>query len=73
VILDVVMPIMGGREALKKIRQINPEIRALFTTGYTPDAAPLQTTDDLDESVQLIRKPSRKRELLRVLRSLLDN
>ena len=34
VILDVVMPGMGGLETLQKVREINPEVRVIFATGY---------------------------------------
>lgn len=34
VILDVVMPKMGGPEALEEIKAINPDVKAMFATGY---------------------------------------
>jgi len=34
VILDVIMPEMGGLEAARKMRQINKEIPVIFQTGY---------------------------------------
>ena len=34
VILDVVMPGMGGLETLQKIRQIKPTVKVIFATGY---------------------------------------
>lgn len=33
VLLDVEMPVMDGREALRSMKQINPEIRCCFMTG----------------------------------------
>jgi PAS domain S-box-containing protein len=33
VILDLVMPRLGGREAYRRMRQINPDLKALLTTG----------------------------------------
>jgi len=33
-ILDVVMPIMGGDKAAEAIRQINPQAKIIFSTGY---------------------------------------
>ena len=33
-ILDVVMPKMGGLEAMQEIRQFKPDARAIFATGY---------------------------------------
>jgi len=33
-IFDVIMPIMGGDQAAKTIRSINPDVKIMFTTGY---------------------------------------
>lgn len=34
VILDMVMPKMGGRECFRACKQINPQVKAILTTGY---------------------------------------
>jgi two-component system, cell cycle sensor histidine kinase and response regulator CckA len=34
VILDLVMPKLGGKEVLARLRGINPEVRAILSTGY---------------------------------------
>ena len=39
VILDMVMPGMGGRECLKRMREANPGARILIVTGYTSDGS----------------------------------
>jgi PAS domain S-box-containing protein len=39
VILDMMMPGMGGRECLAHLRQKNPGVRVLVTTGYTSDGS----------------------------------
>jgi len=36
-ILDIVMPTMGGWQAAKSIREIDPEIKIIFSTGYGKD------------------------------------
>jgi CheY-like chemotaxis protein len=43
VILDMIMPKMGGRECYTQLRQINPEVKVILSTGYA-----------LDESTQKI-------------------
>ena len=35
VILDMVMPKMGGRDAFIAMRKINPKIKALLASGYS--------------------------------------
>ena len=40
IILDVVMPVMGGSEAAKCIRQINSNIPIIFSTGYDKSQQP---------------------------------
>lgn len=37
-VTDVVMPGMGGRELVERVRRSYPGIRALFLSGYTDDA-----------------------------------
>ena len=37
IITDLNMPIMGGRELIKKIRQNDNEVRIIVTTSFLPD------------------------------------
>ena len=39
VILDIVMPHIGGVECLARLREINPDVRAVLSSGYDPDAS----------------------------------
>ena len=39
VVLDMVMPGMGGRECMESLLKINPKVRVLVTTGYTSDGS----------------------------------
>jgi len=39
VILDLVMPGMGGRECFTRLREANPRARILIATGYTSDGS----------------------------------
>jgi len=39
VLLDVVMPEMGGVEAFEKMRAINPEVRVVVCSGFAQDSA----------------------------------
>ncbi|ATX81875.1 PAS domain S-box-containing protein [Mariprofundus ferrinatatus] len=69
VILDVVMPKLGGVEAAKAIRRMRPEIPLLFMTGYGEQQI---NPDDLDMgSVAVISKPCNIPELSRTIKNIL--
>ena len=70
VVLDVMMPEMGGREAYERIREIRPGVRALFASGYSEDA--IHQNFVLDEGLTLIQKPYLGDALLRAVRAMLD-
>jgi two-component system cell cycle sensor histidine kinase/response regulator CckA len=70
VILDMVMPGMGGEEAFMKMKEINPQIRALLSTGYSQDG---RVGDILNKGVKgFIQKPYDFNQLLAKLRQILD-
>jgi len=55
VVLDVIMPKMGGRECFENMRKINPNVKVLIITGYTVDGS---AQDFLKEgAVGVIEKP----------------
>ena len=69
-ILDVVMPRLGGIDALKEIRQINPEVKAFFATGYNKTNAVGDSQSFKGETV--VSKPFAISELSQVIRQTLD-
>ncbi len=71
VILDMVMPEMGGRAAFLEMRKINPDIVAVLSSGYSV-AGEAQTS--LREGVRgFLQKPYNLAELSRNVRALLEN
>ena len=61
VVLDMVMPELGGRDAFVAMRRINPGIRALLSSGYSLDG---EAQAILDEGVvAFVGKPYRQAEL----------
>jgi len=70
-LLDVVMPELGGRQVYDRMKIIQPDIRVLFTSGYSYDA--FHTGFILDEGLQLIQKPYTPADLLRQIRRVLDS
>ena len=55
VILDMVMPRMGGREAYERIRTLGSEVPVIFMTGYSAEMA--QTRFVLETGAVFIQKP----------------
>jgi two-component system, cell cycle sensor histidine kinase and response regulator CckA len=70
VILDLIMPEMGGLECLKELLRIDPEARVLIASGYSAESLPKETTEG--GAVGFTGKPYKMKEMLRVVRKLLD-
>lgn len=71
VLLDVIMPTMGGREACERIRETNPSARVLFMSGYTGAQLPFEYLQA--HGLQLLRKPCTPIDFLRAVRAALDD
>jgi PAS domain S-box-containing protein len=71
VILDVVMPKKNGREAYAEIVKDCPDIKILFTSGYTAEI--IHRKGQLDRNVNFIAKPMQPNELLGKVREVLDS
>jgi two-component system, cell cycle sensor histidine kinase and response regulator CckA len=69
-LLDVVMPQLGGRAVHERIHRQHPEVRALFASGYSMSA--VHTNFVLEEGLNLIQKPAQRDDLLRKVREVLE-
>ncbi|MHB1025793.1 MAG: PAS domain S-box protein [Desulfobacteria bacterium] len=67
---DVVMPGMNGSELATQLVRHHPEMKVLFTSGYTDDA--IVHHGVLDEGVMFIGKPYTPLALARKVREVLD-
>ncbi len=67
---DVVMPGMGGRELAGWLADIRPEIKILYTSGYTDDA--ILRHGVLERTAHFISKPYKRADLTKKVRSVLD-
>jgi CheY-like chemotaxis protein len=68
VITDVVMPDMGGRELVSRLRRMATSIRVLYVSGYLGD----EVSDlDLSGATALVPKPFAGDALLAQLRTLM--
>ena len=54
-IMDVVMPVLGGARAAEKIHKLNPQAQIIFITGYDKDNE--LTQEVLSERHQVLNKP----------------
>jgi two-component system, cell cycle sensor histidine kinase and response regulator CckA len=70
VILDMIMPGMGGRETMEKFKQINPDVRAILSTGYSEDD---RARDLMALGVKVfLQKPYKTEQLSTAVRKVLD-
>ncbi|MFT5542936.1 MAG: PAS domain S-box-containing protein [Glaciecola sp.] len=68
IIMDVVMPKLGGVEAAARIREIDPNVKIIFNTGY--DRGQLFSNKDLHKHT-VLAKPYTIEELSNSIRDLL--
>ncbi len=70
VLLDMVMPKMGGHETFLKLKELNPNVRALLSTGYSQNG---KAQEILDSGVRaFIQKPYHLNELLAKLKTVIS-
>ncbi len=69
-ILDAIMPKMGGKKAYEEIRAEQPDIKVLFLSGYTADT--IVRDGFLEQGLNFISKPVAPAELLSKIREILD-
>ena len=70
VLLDMVMPSMGGKEAYEKMKEINPDVKVLLSSGYSKDG---QATEILEQGCNgFIQKPFNMKEISGKIREILD-
>ena len=67
---DIVMPDVNGRVLAERAKLRRPDLKVLFTTGYTRNA--IVHNGVLDAGVQLIGKPFTLAELSEQVRDVLD-
>ena len=67
---DVVMPHMGGRELVKRMKTLHSEIRVLFISGYTEHAITYHA--GLKPGTPFLQKPFSPTALAKKVREVLD-
>ncbi|MCI0659268.1 MAG: ATP-binding protein, partial [Acidobacteria bacterium] len=71
VIIDMVMPSMGGRECFRAMKSIQPELRAVLSTGFDFNSV---VQEILDEGMHgFVQKPYQLRQLSEVVAAALKS
>lgn len=69
VLLDLIMPKMGGRKAYDRIRAISSDVPVIFQTGHNPEASDSEFLTQ--QRLPLLRKPYSMRSLMAIVDKLL--
>jgi len=70
VIMDMIMPEMGGGEAYDRLKEINPDIKVLLSSGYSING---QAKEILERGCNgFVQKPYSIKDLSRTIREVLD-
>lgn len=70
VILDMVMPNMGGRDCYRELKQLNPNVRAILSTGYGKNHAAQEILND--GILEFVQKPYHLNKLSEVVARVLQ-
>jgi signal transduction histidine kinase len=70
VVTDVIMPLMGGKVMAEWLKTTNPNMKILFTSGYTDDA--IAQYGVFEKGVAFLPKPYTPGNLARKVRAMLD-
>ena len=70
VVLDMIMPNMGGGEVYDTMKELNPKVKVLLSSGYSMDS---HATETLARGCNgFLQKPCDLRDLSRKVREVLD-
>jgi len=70
VVLDLIMPGMGGAQCLQKLLEIDPQAKIVIASGYSVPGQQERTTEIGAKA--FINKPYDVQEMLKVVREILD-
>ncbi len=70
IILDMIMPEMGGAETFQNLKEINPEVKVLLSSGYSIDGL---ATEIIEKGCNgFIQKPFNMNDLSQKIREILE-
>jgi len=69
-VIDVIMPLMGGREMAVQLKKTHPDLKILFTSGYADDDVIRRGV--LETGMEFMSKSDTPATLARKVREMLD-
>jgi CheY-like chemotaxis protein len=70
IILDLLMPKLGGKETLLRLQAINPVVKVIICSGYGSRTNGMQQF--LDTGINIVHKPFKPEKLVTAVRQVLD-
>jgi DNA-binding NtrC family response regulator len=70
IVTDMIMPNLNGKELGERALKIRPDLKILYTSGYTDDQ--LVTNGEMDSEIDFLQKPYSVVILLKKVREILD-
>jgi PAS domain S-box-containing protein len=70
VLLDLMMPEMGGKQCLEELLKINPGVRVVVASGYSANGPTKESVEA--DAKGFVSKPYDTRQLLEIVRRVLD-
>jgi CheY-like chemotaxis protein len=67
VLMDIIMPIMGGIETIKEIKKINPKAKIVAITAYASSKGEKAIEAGVD---YILRKPFSRKEVIKVIEEM---
>jgi two-component system cell cycle sensor histidine kinase/response regulator CckA len=67
--MDIFMPKMNGDEALRWMRELNPDVKCVFMSGYSDSA--YRDKFQTDDKTRFLAKPFVTADLIRSIRELM--
>ncbi|HEX7573592.1 MAG TPA: response regulator, partial [Bacteroidota bacterium] len=71
ILLDINMPVMGGKQTFEVLRSINPRCQIIIVTGYGREGA--ETSNFSNEVNGFVQKPFQLEMLALKVREILDD
>ncbi len=71
VLMDIVMPKMGGRDAMSLMREVNPEADVLFMTGYSGEDSRIGFANHSGHKI--LRKPFSSGDVVRRVSQIIES